>query len=207
MQIAIVTFDGFNEIDSFVALNILNRVKLPEWKAQIVCPETTVTSMNGVIVHAQQSLSFLEEADAVLIGSGRLTRDLVQDNELTRRLRLHPSRQLIASQCSGALFLQRLGFLTGQPACTDRATRPYLQAQGVEVLGTRFHSRGNIATAGGCLASPCLAAWLICRLADRAEAVGALRYVAPVGSEQEFIDDVMSAIEAAEPDNTLHANR
>ena len=27
MQIAILTFDGFNEIDSFVALSMLNRMK------------------------------------------------------------------------------------------------------------------------------------------------------------------------------------
>jgi hypothetical protein len=33
MRIAILTFDGFNEIDSFVALNLLNRVKRPGWQA------------------------------------------------------------------------------------------------------------------------------------------------------------------------------
>ena len=36
MQIVILTFDGFNEIDSFVACNILNRVR--GWRAQIVAP-------------------------------------------------------------------------------------------------------------------------------------------------------------------------
>jgi hypothetical protein len=29
MRIAVLTFDGFNELDSFVASAILNRVKLP----------------------------------------------------------------------------------------------------------------------------------------------------------------------------------
>jgi hypothetical protein len=41
VQIAIVTFEGFNEIDSLVALNILNRVKLPGWRALIACPSAT----------------------------------------------------------------------------------------------------------------------------------------------------------------------
>lgn len=35
MRIAIVTLDGFNEIDSFIALNILNRVNLPTGKPKL----------------------------------------------------------------------------------------------------------------------------------------------------------------------------
>lgn len=53
MKIAIVTFEGFNEIDSFVSLHILNRVKREGWKAEIVAPSDRVTSMNIVVVHTQ----------------------------------------------------------------------------------------------------------------------------------------------------------
>ncbi len=35
MQIAVLTFDGFNELDSFIAAAILNRVKAKGWKAHI----------------------------------------------------------------------------------------------------------------------------------------------------------------------------
>jgi transcriptional regulator GlxA family with amidase domain len=197
MEIAIVTFDGFNEIDSFVALNILNRVKLPDWKAQIVAPKETVVSVNGVVVHAQQPLSFVRDADAVLFGSGRLSMQMVEDKLLMAQLVLKPDRQLIGSQCSGALFLHRLDLLKGMPVCADNATRPLLRAAGVETLSKHFDVQGNIATAGGCLASPCLAAWVIYRLANQAQAIEALRYVAPVGSEDEFIRDVLSSIGAA----------
>jgi hypothetical protein len=38
MKIAILTFEGFNEIDSFVACGILNRMKKSGWKAEIACP-------------------------------------------------------------------------------------------------------------------------------------------------------------------------
>ena len=38
MKIAVLTFEGFNEIDSFVAAAMLNRVKSPELRALIVCP-------------------------------------------------------------------------------------------------------------------------------------------------------------------------
>jgi hypothetical protein len=38
MQIAVLTFDGFNEIDSFVAAHILNRLRPKGWKAFITSP-------------------------------------------------------------------------------------------------------------------------------------------------------------------------
>jgi transcriptional regulator GlxA family with amidase domain len=198
-RIAVLTFDGFNEIDSFVALHILNRVALPGWKAEIVSPGPTATSMNGVVVHAQQPLSAARSADAVLFGSGRLTRQLIDDAALLGELALDPARQLIGSQCSGALFLHRLGLLNGRPVCTDNSTAPLLRDAGVETLNRSFDVAGNIATAGGCLASPCLAAWVIGRLAGAAQANQALRYVAPVGDEERFVRDVLST---ALPENT-----
>jgi transcriptional regulator GlxA family with amidase domain len=103
MRIAILTFDGCNEIDSFLALNLLNRVKRPGWQAQIVCPSDRVVSANGVRLDAQQSLEFANDADAVLVGSGRFTRDVIEDRAIMSRLQLNPKRQLIGSQCSGAL--------------------------------------------------------------------------------------------------------
>src|SRR5689334_817471 len=113
MKIAILTFEGFNEIDSFVALNILNRVKQENWKAEIAAPAEVVTSMNGVTIHAQKPLSFAGEADAVLFGSGRLTRQIVRDEALLSQIKVAPERQLVGSQCSGALLLKKLGLVEG----------------------------------------------------------------------------------------------
>lgn len=56
MKIAVVTFDGFNEIDSFVAAHILNRVARAGWKAEITAPAEFVASLNGVRVAAQRPL-------------------------------------------------------------------------------------------------------------------------------------------------------
>ena len=49
MHIAILTFDGFNELDSLIALGILNRIKSPGWRVSLAAPSATVTSMNGVM--------------------------------------------------------------------------------------------------------------------------------------------------------------
>ena len=54
MRVAIVTFDGFNELDSFIALGLINRLRPLGVQAEITSPSTQVTSMNGVTVTAQQ---------------------------------------------------------------------------------------------------------------------------------------------------------
>jgi transcriptional regulator GlxA family with amidase domain len=108
-----------------------------------------VRSRNGVRVDAQRPLEFANEADVVLFGSGKLTAQLVQDTSLLSRLRLDPRRQLIGSQCSGALFLVRLGLVEGLPVCTDFMTRPLVEAAGTRVLDQTFVAHGNVASAGG----------------------------------------------------------
>lgn len=194
MKIAVLTFEGFNEIDSFVASYILNRVKRAGWKAEIACPAETVQSMNGVRVAAQRPIEFANEADAVLVGSGSLTRQIVADDRILSRLQLDPGRQLIGSQCSGALILAKLGLLASRPACTDLMTKPFLEATGVEVLQQPFHALGNVATAGGCLSAVYLATWFLWRLIGREAAEDALGYVAPVGERDPFLARALGAV-------------
>ncbi|MBS98098.1 MAG: AraC family transcriptional regulator [Oceanospirillaceae bacterium] len=194
MQIAIVTFDGFNELDSLIALGVLNRIKLPGWRVLIASPDEFVTSMNGVVMKSHLSLESASSADAVLIGSGSKTREIAKDGRLMERLSLDPSRQLIGAQCSGSLILSRLGLLEGVPACTDVTTRPWVEQQGVRVLDQAFFAQGNIATAGGCLASTYMAAWLIGRLVNRQAAEEAIDYVAPVGEKTVYVEQVMKNV-------------
>ena len=196
MHIAILTFDGYNELDSLIALGVLNRIRSDDWRVTIATPTARVTSMNGVTVEQMTSLEEAVEADAVIVGSGIATREVVETPAIMHILsRLDPGRQLIAAQCSGALILAKLGLLRDVPACTDLVTKPWVTAAGVRVLNQPFFAKGNIATAGGCLASQYLAAWVITRLLGRDEAVGALHYVAPVGEKQDYIDRAWRNIE------------
>jgi len=194
MHIAILTFDGFNELDSLIALGVLNRIKKPDWRVTLCCPQPEVTSMNGVTVRAQSMLEDAHTADAVIVGSGIKTREVVEDAGLMARLALDPSRQLIAAQCSGTLILAKLGLVGGIPACTDLTTKPWVQAAGVEVLNQPFHAHGNVATAGGCLASPYIAAWIIARTEGVEAAAAALHYVAPVGEKEAYVENAMKRI-------------
>jgi putative intracellular protease/amidase len=90
MHIAILTFEGFNELDSLVALGILNRIKKPGWRATLSCLAASVTSMNGVTVHAQSTLAEACAADAVVVGSGIRTREIANEPALMAKLALDP---------------------------------------------------------------------------------------------------------------------
>ena len=162
MQIAVLTFDGFNELDSFVAAAILNRMKPHGWAAHITSPTEQVTSMNGITVQRQKPLEFASEADAVLIGSGIKTREIAVDANL--------------------------------PACTDLTTKPWVIEAGVEVIDAPFVAHGNVATAGGCLASQYLATWIIARGASMRAAEEAIHYVAPVGEKALYVDRAVSVV-------------
>ncbi|MGW2696769.1 DJ-1/PfpI family protein [Streptomyces sp. NPDC001296] len=189
MHIAILTFEGYNELDSLIALNVLNRVENDGWRVTIATPSPEVTSRNGVVIERMSTLEEACAADAVIVGSGIATREVVEDPAIMNVLRgLDPSRQLIAAQCSGALVLARLGLLNDIPACTDLTTRPWVVAAGVEVLNQPFYAKDNIATAGGCLASHYLATWIIARLEGNDAAESALHYVVPVGEKEEYIE-------------------
>ncbi|MFJ8775017.1 DJ-1/PfpI family protein [Streptomyces microflavus] len=196
MQVAVVTFDGFNELDSFIASALINRCRKDGLEAFITTPMPVVTSMNGVEVTGQRPMGFVTEADVVLIGSGVKTRDVVADDRMLAMLPLDPSRQLIGSQCSGALVLARLGLLGRMPACTDMTSRPYVEACDVTVLDAPFYAEGNIATAGGCLASQYLAAWVITRMLGEDAARAAIGYAAPVGEVHETVERVMGTVHA-----------
>ena len=194
MHIAILTFEGFNELDSLIALGILNRVKRPGWRVSIASPTDKVRSMNGVVIEAQASLKDACDADAVLVGSGRLTRDVVADGALMSQLKFDPTRQLLGAQCSGTLILAKLGLLDDVPACTDLTTKPWVEEAGVAVLNQPFVAKGNVATAGGCLSSQYLAAWFIARLESVEAARSAIHYVAPVGEKEVYVTRAMENI-------------
>jgi hypothetical protein len=50
-----------------------------------------------------------------------------------------------------------------------------------------LYAEGNLATAGGCLASQYLATWILLRAGMQEDAEAVLHYVAPVGQKDEYV--------------------
>ena len=201
MHIAILTFDGFNELDSLIAYGMLSRIALlgdASWKVSIASPSPRVTSMNGLTIDAHIDLKEACQADAVLIGSGMKTREVGNDATIMGQLQLDPARQLIAAQCSGTFLLAKLGLTKQMPACTDTTSKPWVQAAGVNVLNQAFYAQGNLATAGGCLSAQYISAWLITRLKNAEAAREVLHYFAPVGEKEEYVTRALAHVQPQE---------
>lgn len=64
----------------------------------------------------------------------------------------------------------------------------------MEVLNQPFFAKDNVATAGGCFASPYLAAWIIARTEGMEAAESALHYVAPVGEKEAYVANAIGKI-------------
>lgn len=194
MHISILTFDGYNELDSLIALGILNRIKNKDWRVTIASPEKWVKSMNGVVIERHVSLAEASTADVVVVGSGMKTRDVIVNHDIMNQLQFDPTKQIIAAQCSGTLLLAKLGLLNEIPACTDLTTKPWVQEAGINIVEQPFFASGNIATAGGCLSSQYLAAWIIARLEGVEAAQEAIYYVAPIGEKEDYVARMMKNI-------------
>lgn len=208
MHISILTFDAFNDLDSLVAYGMLSRLALlgdSDWQVRIASPTPRVTSMNGLTIEAHEDLQAAAQADAVLIGSGLGTRAVAANPALMAQLRLDPARQLLAAQCSGTFLLGRLGLLEGQPASTDLTSRPWVAESGVQVVDQPFVAQGNLATAGGCLASQYLVAWLIARLRGLEAAREVLHYFAPVGEKALYVERALNHVRPTLPAQALAA--
>lgn len=87
-----------------------------------------------------------------------------------------------------------LGLLDGVPCCTDLTTRPLLERRGQAVLDQAFHAEGNVATAGGCLASQYTAAWIISRNLGIERAASVIRHAAPIGQQDEYVARAIATI-------------
>ena len=152
--------------------------------------------MNGVVIESMASLEEACDADAVIVGSGTQTREVVADPAVMAQLRrLDPSRQLLAGAVLRNARAGQARAARGRPRLhRPRPPSRGWSAAGVEVLNQPFFAQGNVATAGGCLASHYLAAWIIARLEGVDAAESALHYVAPVGEKEEYVARAMRNI-------------
>ncbi len=132
-------------------------------------------------------------ADAVIVGSGIKTREIVNNPTIMSALDLDPARQLIGAQCQARWCCQ----------ARDARRRPRLHRSHDEALGPGGWGRGTESAVLCCgehchrrrlLASQYLAAWIIARLEGEEAASAALHYVAPVGEKEEYVSRAMKNI-------------
>jgi len=188
MEIAIVTFDGFTDIDVVLPWDLLHRARGDGWIIRLLGTAPEHTSATGLDLRMHGVVEETGDADVVLFASGRPTRTLAASPDYLARFHLDPRRQMIGSMCSGALVLAALGLLNGAKATTYPTARAELEAFGVTVVEEPLVANGNVATAAGCLAAQDLVGWVIERLLGPARRDLVLRSIQPVGRGLELAD-------------------
>ena len=182
MNISIVTFDEFTDLDLFILWDLLKRVDRPDWNVKMLGSKKSHVSSTGIEVKMHGELKEANSADAVIFCSGRGTRKCYTDNQFLGAFSLDENRQLIGAIDSGALFLGALGLITGKKVTTYPAAdlKKILESMGAEVVWESFVLQGNIATAARCISGQYLAGWVIEKLIGAEEKTRALESVAPL---------------------------
>lgn len=188
MNIAIVVFDNFTDIDLWLMWDLLNRVRVDDWSVKILGERESHISLTGIETATHGGIEKASEADAVLFVSGPGTRDRIIDEAWLGKFNLDPERQIVGSICSGSLILAKLGLLDGKTATTYPTSKPLLESLGIEVVEKPFVPHGNVATAGGCLAQQYLIGWAVEKLAGEEWSKLIVKAIQPVG-EGLFFDD------------------
>jgi transcriptional regulator GlxA family with amidase domain len=187
--IAIVAFDKFTDIDVFLPWDLFNRVKLIDKNVKVVIAGSAPihTSVTGLKIETHATIEDCSNADVVFFASGPGTRQVTKDAAWLERFNLDPSRQVIASMCSGALILAALGILDGLTATTYPTAIEALESYGVEVEEKPLVIHGNVATAAGCLAALDLIDFILTKLFGGDVSEDVLASIKPVGKGLECI--------------------
>ncbi len=185
LNIAIICFDNFTDIDVFLPWDLLNRVRLvggiSDWNVQLLGTAKTHISMAGLRIPMTGDISEIPSADAVIFASGIGVQDLFENQQYLNKINFDPKSQLIGSMCSGSLILGAKGLLKGLKATTYPTVVEQLKKFDVEVIEQSFVNNGNVSTAAGCFAAQDLSAWIIRTLVSEDMVNTVLETVQPVG--------------------------
>lgn len=181
VNICLVAFDDFTDVDLIFMWDLLKRVHAPFWNVRLIGDKAVHCSMTGIPIPVHGTLEEANRADVVLFTSGKGNRQCIADPAWMAHFRLDPQRQMIGSVCSGALILAAMGLLRGKEATTYPSAKPLVESYGVTMVEKPFVAQGNIATAGGCIAAYHLVAWVVERYLGKKVADAIVASCQPVG--------------------------
>jgi transcriptional regulator GlxA family with amidase domain len=183
VQIDILLFDGFDELDAIAPYEVLRTAAQlgADVQAELVGAygAATITASHGTRIVVARGPS--DTADAVLVPGGGWFGDAAagaraeaERGDLPALLgRAGERGALITSVCTGAMLLAAAGLTRGRPATTHHDALGDLRASGALVAEQRVVDDGDLVTAGGVTAGLDLALRLVERVAgaDAATAV------------------------------------
>ena len=183
MDIAIILFDGFDNLDAIGPFEVFHHAGTFGAEVQVglytLSPQNIVTSNHGLRIEPDGALKSERSGDAsdmsrnvpdlvVVPGGGWGNRSAegtweeVQRGDLPNAIAtLHAAGATVASVCTGAMLLAHAGITDGRPAVTHHGALDDLRDAGAEILDARVVDDGDLLTAGGVTAGIDLALYLV----------------------------------------------
>lgn len=171
MDVEIVVFDGFDELDAIGPYEILAHACrfAGEGSVRLVSLDGDgVTASHGLRVAVDGHFGDSTPEVVVVPGGGWNDRDSpgawteAEDGTLPAAL-AELSGVTFASVCTGGMLLAEAGYLDGVPAVTHHSALEDLRATGADVRDVRVVDAGDVLTAGGVTSGLDLAFHLVAR--------------------------------------------
>jgi len=164
MRIAIVIFDGFDELDAIGPYEVFRHAALrgAELEVSLVTLDDSdeVVASGGLLVRPHATLD--PAPDIVLLPGGPGARAEAERGELPRVVGdLYGAGTTVATVCTGAMLAASAGLTAGRRATTHHRFLAALRDSGAEVVEARVVDDGDLVTAGGVTCGLDLALWLV----------------------------------------------
>jgi transcriptional regulator GlxA family with amidase domain len=184
LRIAVVVFEGFDELDAIGPLEVLRNAAAggADLEVALVTLDgaAEVTGSHGLVVRPDGRLE-PDGTDLLVVPGGgwndRAPRGAwaeAERGELPAAIAAaHRAGAQVATVCTGAMLATAAGLTQGRPAITHHGAAEELRASGAKVVEARVVDDGDLVTAGGVTSGIDLALWLVERQfgAAAAEAV------------------------------------
>jgi transcriptional regulator GlxA family with amidase domain len=186
MRVAVVVFQGFDELDAIGPLEVLRNAATGGADLEVALVSldgaAEVTGSHGLRVRPDGRLD-PDRTDLLVVPGGGWNDRASQGawaeaerGELPAAIAAgHRAGAQVATVCTGAMLATAAGLTRGRPAITHRGAVDDLRASGAQVVEARVVDDGDLVTAGGVTSGIDLALWLVERHfgTELAEAVAA----------------------------------
>ena len=171
MRIAIVLYQGFDELDAIGPFEVFRHAAKAEASIDVTLVTLDgaeeVTASGGLHVRPDGKLQ--GRPDLVLIPGGGWNDRGAQGawaeanrGEIPRALReLKSQGAIVATVCTGAMIAAHAGLTKGRPATTHHTAMDDLRSTGAQVIKARVVDDGDLIMAGGVTSGIDLALWIV----------------------------------------------
>ena len=187
MRVAVVVYEGFDELDAIGPLEVLRNAAAmgaTDLSVELVALDglAEVTGSHGLRVRTDGRLDPGRTDLLVIPGGGWNDRGAqgawaeAERGDLPAAIAAASrAGAVVATVCTGAMLAATAGLTRGRPAITHHGAVEDLRASGARVVEARVVDDGDLVTAGGVTSGIDLALWLVERHfgAELAEAVAA----------------------------------